>query len=285
MIERPVLRWLGGKFRLARWIIAHFPYHDLYVEPYGGAASVLLQKERAYNEVWNDLDGDLVNLFRVMRGPQAAELLRQLHLTPYAEAEYQLALQVAEDPIERARRMIVRSHMGHGTGGARLDRPTGFRMDGTSIGTNVAGEWAELPAALEAVCTRFKGVTIVQRPALQLIRRYNDPKALIYLDPPYIPDTRSAKSKKGGEKYHTYQHEMTVQQHEEMLDEIAASRAMIVLSGYPNDLYAERLKGWTRRTCAARAHRNSPRTEGLWLSPAVIQAQAHGPLFGAAANG
>jgi hypothetical protein len=90
--SRPLLRWLGGKFRLAEWIVGQMPAHDIYLEPFGGAASVLMRKPRAYNEIINDLDDELVNLFRVLREREAAaELIRRLELTAYAEAEYQLA--------------------------------------------------------------------------------------------------------------------------------------------------------------------------------------------------
>lgn len=277
---RPLLRWLGGKFRDAPKIIAQFPPHRIYVEPYGGAFSVGLAKPRAYNEVYNDLDGELVNLFRVLRGPDAPELLRQLALTPYAEAEYLLALETCPDPVERARRTIARSHMAHGTGSARLDRPSGFRSDGRSGSTNVAGEWADLPAALRATVERLQGVTIRQVPALDLIQLYDDPKCLIYLDPPYLPATRSIKARKGGERYHTYAHEMTEADHAELLEVIRSSSAMIVLSGYPDPTYDAALAGWSTRTYAARAHRNSARTERLWLNPAALA--GHG-LFGEAA--
>jgi DNA adenine methylase len=173
---RPVLRWLGGKFRLAPWIVSHFPEHRIYLEPFGGSASVLLHKPRAYNEIYNDLDGELVNLFQVLRGDRAPELLEALRLTPYARAEYWAAFKPTAEPVERARRTIVRSHLAHGTGGARMDRPTGFRTDGTSATTNVAGEWADLPDALHAVVERMRGVNIEARPALELIEKFNDPK-------------------------------------------------------------------------------------------------------------
>lgn len=193
--SRPVLRWLGGKYRLAPWIIGHFPDHRIYLEPFGGGASVLLAKAPAYNDIYNDLDGELVNLFTVLR-EQGAELIRQLRLTPYAEVEYWRAFEQCDEPLERARRTLVRSHMGHGTGGARIDRPTGFRTDGVSGSTNVAGEWAEFPDDLPPIIHRLRRVNIMQRPALELIARYSDPKVLIYLDPPYLPETRSAKSRK-----------------------------------------------------------------------------------------
>lgn len=175
--SRPLLRWLGGKYRLAPWIVSHFPDHRIYVEPFGGAGSVLLHKDRAYNEIYNDLDGELVNLFRVLRSSEAGTLLQALRLTPFGRAEYLAAFEIVDDPVERARRTIVRSHMGHGTGGARIDRPTGARIDGISGTTNVAGEWAELPDALQAIVDRMRGVNVEQKPAVDLVRYYSDPKA------------------------------------------------------------------------------------------------------------
>lgn len=281
--SRPALRWLGGKYRLAPWIVSFFPKHKVYLEPFGGAASVLLHKERAYNEIYNDLDGELVNLFRVLRGRQARQLVKLLKLTPYAEEEYWAAFEQTDDPLERARRTVVRSHLAHGTGGARIDRPTGFRTDGATATTNVAGEWADLPDALAVIIERIRGVNIRQRPAVDLIRKFSSSEVLIYLDPPYLPETRSTKSRKPGERYHTYAVEMTEQDHRELLDVCEASEAMIALSAYPSELYDARLRGWSRYETDARAHRNSPRTELLYLNPAAQLALGHGPLFGAAA--
>lgn len=266
-ITRPLLRWLGGKYRLAPWIISHFPPHDIYIEPFGGAASVLLRKPRCYNETYNDLDGELVNLFRVLRSADAGELLRQIALTPYSRSEYVTAFDLTTDPIERARRTLVRSHLAHGTGGARMDRPTGFRTDGVTATTNVAGEWATFPDALQAIVDRLRGVTIEQRSALELLRRFDTPEALIYLDPPYLPATRSTKSRKPGERYHTYAYELGEADHHELLTAARDAKAMILISGYPDPLYDDALPGWTRHEIAARAHRNSPRTEVLWVNP------------------
>jgi DNA adenine methylase len=264
---RPVLRWLGGKWRLAPEIIALMPDHEIYVEPFGGAASVLLRKPRAYNEIYNDLDGELVNLFRVLRSDAAGALVKRVRLTPYSRAEYLASFEISADPVERAARLLIRSHMGHGTGGSRIDRQTGFRSDGQSASTNVAGEWADFPAALVQTIDRFRGVGIEQTSALQLLERYNVPKALIYLDPPYLPDTRSTKSKKAGERYHTYAFELSLADHQQLLDALRGSQAMILLSGYPSDFYDSALPGWERRDFAARAHRNSERTECVWINP------------------
>jgi DNA adenine methylase len=287
---RPLLRWLGGKYRLAPWIVSHFPEHRVYLEPYGGAASVLLRKARAYNEIYNDLDGEVVNLFRVLRDPPAAaELVRLARLTPYAKAEYFAALEPCDEPVERARRLLVRSHMAHGTGGSpRINDATGFRSDGPSATTNVAGEWAEFPDALATIVERLRGVNIQSVPALELIERYSDEKVLIYLDPPYPPETRSTKARRGGHLYHAYAHEMDDDDHRALLDACRRSRSMVLLSSYPNAMYEAGLPGWTRRQKRTNAHRNSPRVEDLWINPAAIAALKSrpatvGPLFGAAA--
>ena len=111
----PALRYHGAKFRLARWVMQFFPDHRVYVEPFGGAAGVLLQKPRAYAEVYNDLDDDIANFFRVLRDPdQAEQLIQSLHLTPYARTEFDLSYEDCDQPVERARRTAVRAGMGFG---------------------------------------------------------------------------------------------------------------------------------------------------------------------------
>lgn len=115
---RPIMRYHGGKWRLAKWLISHFPAHRIYVEPFGGAASVLLQKERCYAEVYNDLDGEIVNVFRVMQSPELRDrLIEMLRFTPYARAEFALAWEKTADQVEAARRVIIRAQMGFGSAG------------------------------------------------------------------------------------------------------------------------------------------------------------------------
>jgi len=128
-MKHPLIRYHGGKFRLAHWVIAHMPNHNCYTETFGGAAGVLLQKPRAYAEVYNDLDGDIVNLFKVLRSSSSREkLIEQLILTPYSREEFENSWEVAEDSIERARRTIIRAQMGFGSAGATKGI-TGFRID------------------------------------------------------------------------------------------------------------------------------------------------------------
>lgn len=279
---RPLMRYLGGKWRLGPWVIAHFPPHDIYVEPFGGGASVLLQKPRCRTETYNDLDGEVVNLFRVLRSPAWAELIRQVDLMPYARAEYREAWKVSTDPLERALRMLVRSHMGHGTAGYKLGRNPGFRRDGVIGATNVAGERADLPEGLRAIVARLRGVSIDNKPAAELIAYWDSPRALIYLDPPYLPDTRSKSGKRAGASYDSYAHELTIEDHAQLLDQALASKAMLLISGYPSDLYESRLQSWTRREVKARSHRNLPRTEVLWINPLAASRMGAGPLFASA---
>lgn len=120
---RPVLRWHGGKWNLAPWIISHFPDHKVYVEPFGGAASVLIRKHRSHAEIYNDLDNEVVNLFRVLRSDRADELAELLRLTPFAAEEFFTAYETSCDPVERARRTIVRSYMGFGSNAVHRKSP------------------------------------------------------------------------------------------------------------------------------------------------------------------
>lgn len=274
--RRPALRWHGGKWLLAPWIIAQFPPHRVYVEPFGGAASVLLRKPRSYAEIYNDLDGDAVNLFRVLRSERAGELIETLRLTPFARADFAQAYEVAEDDVERARRLTVRSFMGFGSDGHNAAVRTGFRSASNRSGTTPAHDWANYPETLAAIVARLRGVVIECRPALDLMEQHDGPETLHYLDPPYMPETRSQKSRRGKIRYHAYAHEMTAEDHEGLLGGLSALKGMVVLSGYPSPLYDGALKGWRRIEKASLADGARPRTEVLWINPA---AQAGHGLF------
>lgn len=132
-------------------------------------------------------------------------------------------------------------------------------------------DWSSLPAALEQVAGRFVGVVIERRPAIQVIDRYDVPDALIYADPPYLHETRSGK-RKGGELYCAYPCEMTDADHEELLDRLQSCAAMVVLSGYPNEMYDERLQGWARSERDTHADGARDRTEAIWMNPACVEA-------------
>ena len=279
-VTRPALRYLGGKWKLAPWIVSHFPAHRVYVEPFGGAASVLLRKPRSAGEWYNDLADDVVNLFSVLRNQDLAlRLARAIDLTPFARAEYDLAFEAAEDPVERARRLVVRSYMGHGSSAATSQRSTGFRASLVNRGGALpAGDWLTLPAALLAISERFAGVVIEHRPALQVIEHYDSADTLLYLDPPYLPSTRSAK-RRGEMAFHAYAHELNEAEHLDLLAAACRCEGMVIISGYPADAYDRALEGWTRRDVTTHADGALDRVESLWLNPAVLRAMPEPSLF------
>jgi DNA adenine methylase len=172
---RPALRWHGGKWNLAPWIIGFFPPHRCYVEPFGGAASVLIRKPRSYAEVYNDLDGDAVNLFRVLRSDRAGELIDALRLTPFAREEFVEASELSDDPIERARRLVIRSFMGFGSNGHNIKRKTGFRANSNRSGTTPARDWLNYPDALASIVERLQGVIIENRDAAEVMAAHDSP--------------------------------------------------------------------------------------------------------------
>lgn len=279
---RPALRFHGGKFLQADGIIALFPPHDRYIEPFGGAASVLLLKPRCRAEVYNDLDAELVNLFRVLQDERLAQrLVSELELTPFARDEFNNAYRPARSRTERARRLIIRSFMGFGSDGATGEYRTGFRANSNRSGTTPAADWRNYPDALRLIIDRMRGVVIEHRDAIDVMRAHDAPTALHFVDPPYLMETRSrANRRRGGG---IYRHELTTEQHITLLADLRTLQGMVVLCGYPSDLYDNALPDWRRVERHALADGAKPRTEVLWINPAATRALGHGPLFGAAA--
>ncbi|MBN4665396.1 DNA adenine methylase [Pandoraea nosoerga] len=264
---RPIMRYHGGKWRLADWIIAQFPQHKVYVEPFGGAASVLMKKPRSHGEVYNDLDGDMVNVMRVIQIPEMREALAEaLAFTPYAREEFEKAWEFTDEPIERARRTFIRAEMGFGSAGATKGT-TGFRIDSKRNYGTAMQIWTRVPEGLRAFGLRLQGVLLENRPALQVMRDHDTPHTLFYVDPPYVHDTRKMGAA-------CYRHEMTDADHAKMLDTLLELEGMVVLSGYPHPAYDDRLTGWRRVETKARmaaGRGTGMRTEVLWISPKVPQ--------------
>lgn len=261
---RPILRYHGGKWQLAPWIISYFPEHKIYVEPFGGAASVLLRKPRSYSEVYNDLDGEVVNLFRVLRNPsQARELVRLVKLTPFAREEFELSYITAGDPIEQARRTLVRSWQGfHGR--AIAGSNTGFRTGIRLTGGTASHNWCDLPQSFIQVMERFRGVVIENQPAVNVIAAYDSDATLFYVDPPYVHDTRGKSAR--------YAHEMNDDDHRELAALLHTVRGMAIISGYACDLYDKELyPGWRRIERTTHADGAHDRVEVLWISPSAVR--------------
>lgn len=279
---RPVLRWYGGKWRIADWLIALMPPHGAYVEPFGGAASVLLRKPRVQTEVYNDLDGRVVNLFRVLRDREASARLHELlALTPYAYAEYIEARERADDAIEDARRLIVLGAQSHGATGAAGGKLSGWRRGhrvmcgGKTAGggaNSYAREWVNLHAEVTRWAARLAGVYVEHDDALRVIPRWDAPNTLIYADPPYLHATRADARK-------AYRHEMSDAGHIALAERLNACSCMVMVSGYRCALYEELYAGWQRHDCQTRADSNARRVESVWLNAAAVAAQPQPGLF------
>ncbi len=293
-VTRPILRYHGGKWILSTWIIQQFPPHRVYVEPYGGAASVLLRKPRSYAEVYNDLDREIVNVFCMARD-RGDELRSLLQLTPFAREEYQAAWEPSNDPLEQARRTIIRSFMGFGSAAATLQGgrgATGFRANAKRLGTTPAhdwrnfsgtgfrtytgesdgrrnrrtlpaGDWSNYECALDAIIDRLRGVVIENRDALEVMRTHDGQATLYYVDPPYVADKRDRGS--------DYRFEMTDENHRQLAEVLHELKGMVILSGYESELYGELYSDWEQRRKAALADGARPRTEVLWLNPAAVR--------------
>lgn len=192
---RPVLRYHGGKHKLAHWITSFFPAHRIYVEPFGGAASVLMQKQRSYAEVYNDKWDTVVNVFQVLRDPRKACKLKQaLILTPFARAEFMAASTTNTlGQIENARRTILRSFAGFGSASTNGDFLTGFRANSNRSGTTPAHDWVNYPTHIQAFTERLQGVVIENKPAISVIRQHDSKETLFCCDPPYPQETRNMK--------------------------------------------------------------------------------------------
>lgn len=271
-LRRPLVRYHGGKWRLAPWILRHLPHHRVYVEPYGGGGSVLLQKPRSYAEVYNDLDGEIVNLFRVARD-HGEVLARAAELTPFARAEFVEAYESDGDPIEQARRTLIRAFMGFGSAAAS-GQMTGFRANSNRSGTTPAHDWMNFPEHLRALVQRLRGVVIENRDALDVMRHQDGPDTVHYVDPPYVHETRHMR-----DRSHAYRHEMSDRQHRELAEVLTSLQGAVVVSGYRCPLYDELFDGWQRIDAAAHADGARDRVESLWLSHGCPPAD----LFGAKA--
>lgn len=267
-VTRPILRYYGGKFRIAPWIISFFPEHNTYVEPFMGALSVLLTKPPSKCEVANDLDSNVVNFFKVLR-EKPAELRRAIELTPFSREECYLSCKPIKQPLEAARRFYVRAwqtqhgapHMGRN--GWRFTRVVGKEHRHYSV-----DDWNDhdkIPSVVE----RLKNVQFEHDDAFLLIPRFDSPSALFYVDPPYLPSTRADRWRRNG-----YVHEMEEADHKKLAHLLHSVKGMVIISGYPSPLYERLYSRWKMvatktHSSQRRASENAAteRTECLWISP------------------
>lgn len=279
MIKRPVLRYHGGKFKLAPWIISHFPEHRVYTEVFGGAASVLMQKKRSYAEVYNDKWDTVVNVFRVLRDPQlASQLTKCLTLTPFARDEFEMAgekdLSLINDPVEKARLTVFRSFAGFGSASTNNNHATGFRSNSNRSGTTPAHDWKDYPNHIESFVERLRGVVIENRDYKEVLIQHDSIQTLHFIDPPYVHETRNMKRGNAA-----YVHEMSDDDHRELAGVISGLYGMVIVSGYESELYSEIFSEWSVIKKSAFADGARKRVECLWLNDHAASKQKQIKLF------
>lgn len=265
-VSRPSLRYHGGKWRLGTWIESHFPEHVCYVEPFGGSGAVLLRKKPSPLEVWNDLNGDVLNFFAILRS-RTAELVRAIELTPFSRAELDLAFQPCDDPLERARRLYVRGWQCMG-GPRDADSKSGWRFERTTANSNGKSNvrlWGQTDQLWAAVA-RLKEVQFESDDAFKIIRRFDAPTTLFYCDPPYVTSTR-------GERWQNvaYRYELKDADHTRLAASLHQAEGHVLISGYRCELYDRLYEGWRLETRQASTEAHTSAEECLWISPSPAE--------------
>lgn len=275
---KPPFGYFGAKQRIASHIVNCLPPHHAWVDAFCGSAAITFAKEPAPIEVINDLDGQIVNLFKQLR-ENPDELCKAVSLTPYAREEFEQARSSNsdEDPIEKARLFLVATMM---TVNATIGSPRcgfsfsqSYAREGREARVN---RWYNLPERLAKVVERLKGVRVENRDARELLEMFSDrPATLIYMDPPYFV-----------KRNHKYVIDAKDKEfHEELLDLCCKSKSMLLISGYDNELYNRRLSernGWTRVTIKAYTRdtrgKDYARTEILWKNKNFVKSEKNGKV-------
>lgn len=249
-----ILKYPGGKWRIAEWIINQFPSHKVYCEPFFGSGGVFFNKTPSALETINDIDGNVVNLFKVCR-ERPAELAAVLELTPWSREEYKNCYDMTfGDEVERARRTVVRFHQSFGTSNSSL---SSWRNSQSAGSPRVTAQWKELPRIVFDVCERLKDAQIENMDAFTLIERYNSPETLLYIDPPYLQGIR---------KRNLYKYELNNDRHVELLELLKVSKSKVCLSAYDSELYNDMLEGWYSVEKRTQAQGGQIRTEKLYMN-------------------
>lgn len=250
------MKYPGSKWSLADKIISLFPGHHSYLEPFFGSGAVLFNKQRSDIETVNDMDGNVVNLFEwIRRDPE--RLAHEIRYTPYARQIYDDAFTARPvDGLDRAVNFFIRLNMGHGfrTNGERV----GWKNDVQGRERSYAsGDWRSLPERVMQTAERLRGVQIENRPAIELIPRFNYKNVLIYCDPPYMLGTKHGRQ---------YRHEMDDGDHEALLNVLLVHKGYVTISGYDTGLYNSMLKGWNRYEMVSYSQVCSRKREVLWMN-------------------
>lgn len=216
--------YYGGKNRHLADILPLLPAADHYIEPFAGSAAVLLNRDPSPIETLNDLNSDITTFFQVLRD-QPEGLIGKLTLTPYAREEFEKAWYPTEEILEKARRFFIRATMDIAKAGAKKDKSfsTNAKYDPSQF-CYAPWNMIQKVQGLPEIVNRLRNVQIENRPAIDVIKKYDRPWSLIYADPPYLPETRTSSN--------DYAHEMTIEQHHELAKTLNQCTGKVALSGY-----------------------------------------------------
>ena len=262
------LKWHGGKTYLAKKIITQFPKHVHYVEPFFGGGAVFFRKPdehiENHSEVINDIHGELVNFWDVLRNEsQFKRLKRKVESTPFSKQVWEKTFDVGSKPVDRAWALFVRyrqSRQGLGKDFATMSRTRTRRGMNEQVSS-----WLSAISGLTDAHDRLKRVAIFNEKATTVIQREDAKDTFFYCDPPYLHATRSVSS--------AYEFEMSDIDHRELLQCLASIKGKFLLSGYPSLLYEEFAleQGWSRINIiidnkASSKKKKPKKTECLWFN-------------------
>ena len=256
--------WYGGKFSHLDWILPLLPKAHHYCEPFGGSGAVLLNRPPSPVETYNDLDGEVVNFFRVLR-EQRDELIEMIAFTPFSREEYYFAISGQDDEIsqlERARRFFIRARQAR-TGLAQtatLGRWANCKNTSRAGMSGVVSRWLGSVESLPEIALRLLRVQIENRPAADVIRLYDDNNTLFYCDPPY-PHSARGDSR-------AYGYELSDEEHMELAEQLRQTRGKVALSGYRCDLLDTLYSDWDLRLAPVKQSHaiKKMRQEALWTN-------------------
>lgn len=266
--NKVLISWFGGKTAFSRELIPLFPKHDVFVDVFGGSGAVIINKPPSKLEVYNDIDGDLVNLFRVIRDPETfEEFYRKVSLTLYSEQEFREARELLGvgvlDGVDRAVATYVKFRMSFSGIGTSWSRTKSVSRRGMSIRVSAWLRGIEDLVDLHDTIRRFQ---VENRDFREILKMYDSEAAFFYLDPPYVPDTRVSKS--------VYGFEMSEKDHVDLVDILLGIKGKALLSGYDNDVYRQlESDGWWRKDFVRHTtvrndtgKRRSKRVEVVWAN-------------------
>ncbi|MCP2731091.1 DNA adenine methylase [Limnofasciculus baicalensis] len=256
--------WYGGKFNHLNWLLPLLPESTHYCEPFGGSAAVLINKKPSPVETYNDIDGEVVNFFRVLRN-NPDELIKAIGLTPFSREELRIAVEESItnlSELERARRFFVRARQVR-TGLAQTATAGRWAHCKLTSRAGMAGavsRWLGSVEGLSEIVQRLLRVQIENAPAIEVIQRYDSEETFFYCDPPYPHESRGDSN--------AYGYEMTDREHQELAEVLGNVKGKVALSGYHCELLDTLYKDWNyiesnpKRCFSVK----QPRTEVLWIN-------------------